>query len=191
MTVIGLIRHGVTDWNQQGRMQGQKDIPLNDEGRKQAMLLGKRLAEEQWDFIYTSSMIRARETADIIARAMGITVSGADDRLRERTFGRVDGTTEAERIETWGPKWRELDHGGEAEADVFRRSFEFLEEIGVQHEGKKVLVVTHGAVIAIILRTLFSGLRDEPLRNTCVNVLYKDGEKWGYHLLNCTKHLNV
>lgn len=190
MTIIGLIRHGVTDWNQQGRMQGQKDIPLNDDGRRQAALLGKRLAAEQWDYIYSSSMLRAKETAEIVAKAMGKKLSGADERIRERTFGRVDGTTEAERVEQWGTEWRTLEHGGESEDAVFGRSLDFIKEIEERHKGQRVLVITHGAVIWIILRNLFPNLPDEPLHNTCVNVLHKAEEQWEYHLLNCTKHLD-
>lgn len=191
MTIIGLIRHGVTDWNQQGRMQGQNDIPLNNDGREQAKLLGKRLAEEQWDFIYASNMKRARETAEIIADMMGKSLSAADERLRERTFGRIDGTTEVERLEKWGPQWRSLEHGGELEANVLARAMDFLNEIERKHRGKRVLVVTHGAVIAIVLRNLFPDLPDEPLHNTCVNVLYKDGDRWDYQLLNCVRHLHA
>lgn len=68
MTLIGLIRHGVTDWNYEYRAQGQVDIPLNDEGRRQAELLSKRMENEEWDYIYSSDLSRALETAEIIGR---------------------------------------------------------------------------------------------------------------------------
>ena len=67
MTTIGFVRHGVTAWNKEGRAQGSSDIPLDDEGIEMAEHVAKRLAEEQWDVIYTSPLIRAKKTAEIIA----------------------------------------------------------------------------------------------------------------------------
>lgn len=68
--IVGLIRHGLTDWNAAGKIQGQSDIPLNDEGRKQALKLAERLKRESdvqpWDFIITSGLSRAQETLSLI-----------------------------------------------------------------------------------------------------------------------------
>ncbi|MGE7057422.1 histidine phosphatase family protein, partial [Paenibacillus glucanolyticus] len=64
--VIGLIRHVITDWNVQDRVQGRSDIPLNAEGRRQAESLAERIKGDSWDVIITSPLIRARETAQII-----------------------------------------------------------------------------------------------------------------------------
>ena len=74
MTYIGLIRHGVTDWNHLGKAQGISDIPLNAEGRKQAAELANRLSNERWDIIATSDT-RAIETASIIAAKLGLPIT--------------------------------------------------------------------------------------------------------------------
>lgn len=74
--LIGFIRHGLTDWNAIGKIQGQTDIPLNEEGRLQARLLGERLLQEpyKWDFIVSSSLSRAEETGSIIASMISLAV---------------------------------------------------------------------------------------------------------------------
>lgn len=189
MTTIGLVRHGVTDWNQEGRMQGKNDIPLNAEGRRQAGLLGKRMAGEEWDYIYSSDLARARETADIIARHMGKTVEGYDPLLSERAFGLLEGTTEQERITRWGPDWRSMDLGGEAREAVIERGMGFLKEMDQRHQDKRILLVSHGALIGALVETLFPDFGYLGLKNTCVNVLEKTPEGWSCSLHNCVRHL--
>lgn len=191
MTIIGLVRHGVTDWNKEGRMQGRNDIPLNDEGRRQAELLGKRLAGEEWDYIYSSDMQRARETADIIAGHMGKRVEGYDPLMAERAFGQLEGTTEQDRLERWGKAWRDMDHGGEAREDVIRRGMSMLEELDARHPGKRVLVISHGAVIGSLVESMFPEFGFIGLKNTCVNVIEKTEGGWKCLLHNCVKHLEA
>ena len=67
MTTIGFVRHGVTAWNKEGRAQGSSDIPLDEEGIEMAEHVANRLATESWDVIYTSHLLRAKKTAEIIA----------------------------------------------------------------------------------------------------------------------------
>lgn len=190
MTVIGLVRHGVTDWNMQGRMQGRyNDIPLNEEGRNQARLLGRRMAGEQWDHIYASDLCRARETADIIAEYMGKQVEGYEANLAERAFGLLEGTTEQERIERWGPGWKDADLGAEPKDAVVRRTLALLDDLHRKHPGKRVLVVSHGAVIGSLLESLFPQFGYMGLKNTCVNILERMDEGWDCLLHNCVKHL--
>jgi 2,3-bisphosphoglycerate-dependent phosphoglycerate mutase len=189
VTIIGLVRHGVTDWNKEGRMQGRNDIPLNDEGRFQAELLGKRLANEEWDYIYSSDMQRARETADIIARHMGKKVEGYDSLMAERAFGQLEGTTEQDRLERWGTAWKEVDHGGESRENVIERGMSMLEELETRHPGKRVLVISHGAVIGALVETMFPEFGYSGLKNTCVNVIQRTDNSWTCLLHNCVKHL--
>ena len=100
---IYMIRHGQTDWNAQIRMQGQKDIPLNDTGRRQASGNGRALQAllgddaEKFDFV-ASPLHRTRETMELIREAMGLARSGyrMDDRLKEVSFGDWEGYTMAE-----------------------------------------------------------------------------------------------
>lgn len=191
MTVIGWVRHGVTDWNEQGRMQGRNDIMLNELGRKQAHLLGQRMREEQWDYIYSSDMKRASETADIIAGYMGMKVEAYDPLLAERSFGQMEGTTEQERFDRWGEGWRTMDHGGEPKEQVEKRWRAVLEQLHLKHSGKRILVVSHGAVIGSMLETLFPEFGYIGLKNTCVNILRKTDEGWECQLHNCVKHLEL
>ncbi len=92
--LIGLVRHGKTDWNAEGKIQGQTDIPLNEEGKAQAIALANRLSGEEriWDAVVSSDLKRAFATAQIIAEKLGIPLLESDSRLRERYFGEVEGT---------------------------------------------------------------------------------------------------
>jgi 2,3-bisphosphoglycerate-dependent phosphoglycerate mutase len=188
---VGFIRHGITDWNIERRAQGQSDIPLNDIGRSQAHALASRLKNElaEWDLIYSSDLSRAKETADIIARMLGLTVA-VDTRLRERHCGLLEGTTAAERIERWGEQWESLSFGGEDDEEAGDRGVNFMKELVVLHPGKSVLVVSHGALIRLTLERLLPDLAmDEHLHNTSVTILTNSGTSWECPLYNCAKHI--
>ncbi|SFM23741.1 Histidine phosphatase superfamily (branch 1) [Psychrobacillus psychrodurans] len=84
MTTIGLVRHGITDWNVLGRSQGISDIPLNNLGKQQASALANRLVlEGGWDVIVTSDLARAKETGQIIAAKLNLSINVFDKRIRE------------------------------------------------------------------------------------------------------------
>lgn len=192
MVRIGFVRHGVTKWNREGRAQGQHDIPLNEEGIAQAEKLGRRLRleEDKWDYVYASDLQRAARTAEIVASAMGKEVI-YDSRLREKTHGRLDGTTVEDRIRLWGPDWKELDHGEESIEDVWKRCKEFLEGISVRHLHDNVLIVSHGAWIRTALAKLVTDREILPIENTSVCVLEREGQGWNCLLLGCTAHLET
>lgn len=190
MVTFGFVRHGLTDWNSQNRAQGQHDVPLNEEGIRQARLLGQRLADEHWDFLYSSDLSRARITAEILAEVMGMRVTGIDPRLREKSHGRLDGTTVAERIALWGEDWAKLEHGEESVDSILARSTDFLRELAARHPGKKILIVSHGAWIARTVEHLLK-VDDIPhVGNTSICVLSGDGEEWSCLLPPCAEHLN-
>lgn len=194
MTIFGLVRHGVTDWNQQGRAQGHSDIPLNSDGLSQALLLGGRFSKEPWDYIYTSDLMRASVTADKIAEALNRKISGIDPRLREKTHGRLDGTTVEERINLWGESWRELDHNEETDQQMLERSLSLLKDLEIRHPDSRVLLVSHGAWIRVLLENLFEDMEITFLNNTCVTIIESPtnpGENWKCLLFNCTNHLEV
>ena len=192
MTTIGLIRHGITDWNSLGKAQGVCDIPLNKIGKKQASVIGERLArEEKWDLIITSDLSRAVETGRIIGNKVDLNISHVDEKIREINCGKIEGTTEEERIQIWGDNWRELDLGMEELEEVSKRGIDFIEEMNRLYRGKRVLVVSHGALIGLTLKRLLpERFPITYIDNASLTILIYSEEKWDCILYNCTKHLN-
>lgn len=188
MATIALIRHGSTSWNKEGRAQGNSDISLDQDGINQAELLATRLRSEDWNHIYSSTLARAKQTALIVGSAIGVDIH-FDDRLRERSGGLIEGTTEEERIEKWGTGWIELDLGLEPIEIVQKRGGEFLEEIMMKHQGEKVLVVSHGALIQFNFINLVPDFPTKDFGNTSITILKKIDNQWICELHNCTKHL--
>lgn len=190
---IGFIRHGVTAWNEEGRSQGNTDIPLNEEGVLMAEQIARRLENEQWDVIYSSPLIRAKKTGEVIAKRKQPIELFTDNRLRETGGGKTEGTTEAERIEKWGESWRDLDMAAEPETEVIARGMAFIEDIKKKHPGQKVLVVSHGSFVRTLLKEL---VEDEEVKqgkvgNTSLTIV-KMGESENHcTLFNCMAHLNA
>lgn len=191
MATIGLIRHGITEWNVLGRSQGISDIPLNEFGKQQAVALANRLSlEEKWDIIVTSDLIRAKETGQIIASKLNLPVSMFDERIREINCGEIEGTTEEERINKWGSNWRELNLGMEKFEVVSKRGYEFLTELATKYIDKRVLVVSHGALIGLTLQRLLPDkFMSTHIENTSLTILINNESKWDCTLYNCTQHL--
>ncbi|MFX3646520.1 MAG: histidine phosphatase family protein [Paenibacillus sp.] len=190
---IGLIRHGLTDWNAAGRIQGQTDIPLNGEGRKQAEQLGRRLLTEeyQWDYIITSGLSRAQETGEIISKLLNVPMLEPDARLKERAFGQIEGLTSEERIARWGKSWDTLDLGQEQIADIQTRALASVEDLWSAYPDQNVLIVTHGAFLANLLTALFKDRYTERIGNLSLTILEKEREDWSPLLYNCTRHLSL
>ncbi|MFD1886510.1 histidine phosphatase family protein [Paenibacillus wenxiniae] len=191
MTTFGLIRHGSTIWNKEGRAQGSSDIPLNENGWQQARLLGQRVAGEQWDRIYASDLIRAQQTAQAIGEAAGLEIT-LDARLRELDGGLIEGTTQAERIERWGEDWKEKDLGLETPESGATRGVACLQELAQRHPNEQILIVSHGVLLSHVLNAI---LHQQPpkwhsLDNMSITVVACDAEhKWDCALYNCTNHL--
>lgn len=187
MTIIGFVRHGVTAWNKEGRAQGSSDIPLDEEGIQAAEKLGKRLVDEEWNIVFTSPMMRARQTSDILAAQSNIEVV-EDDRLRERYGGLIEGTTEQERQQRWGPDWRELDLQIEKAENVVVRGLEFVNEQVQKDPNQRLIIVSHGSFLKRIIVAL---MEDEKyaikIDNTSLTII--DVEKRSCLLLNDTAHL--
>lgn len=190
MTTMGFIRHGSTAWNKERRAQGSSDIPLDQDGVNEARLLAERLSYEEWDVIYASPQLRAKQTAESIAEKLGVKEIHFDPRLREINGGQIEGTIESERIAKWGDNWRELDLGIEKHDSIVERGLAAVRDIQEAHPGKNVLIVSHGGVIRKIVSELVPALKEESsLLNTSVTVLHDSGEVWECGLYNCTKHL--
>ena len=138
MTTLLLVRHGETDWNAAGRLQGHTDRPLNEYGRSQAEALAERLAGDVIDAVYASDLARARETAGIVAARLGLPVAVHAD-LREKNWGNWEGLTAAER--------ERVELVGETTAAHRERTLRVLHWIAERHTGERVAVVTHGGSI--------------------------------------------
>lgn len=192
--LIGLVRHGKTDWNAKGIIQGQTDIPLNEEGLKQAEALARRLANDGplWDAVISSDLQRACVTAELLAEGMDVPLLQSDERLRERYFGVIEGTTEQERRARFGEDWRERQEelGIESDEAVRERGLDMLREWRERHPSRNLLIVSHGSFIAQMLHALCAGLKDERLSNLSYSILELRGGEWNPVLHNCTRHLN-
>ena len=192
MTTIGIVRHGITKWNLLGIAQGSSNIPLNKTGKEQAIALSERLAvEEDWDLIIASDLERAKETAEIIGAKLGLPISHFDARLREMNGGEIEGTTEDERLEKWGADWRSLDLGMETREAVAERATESLQDIVKEYPGKRVLIVSHGGLIGLTLKSLLpEQFKKTLLDNTSITILKNLEGVWQCPLYNCTRHLD-
>lgn len=189
MAVIGYVRHGVTDWNALGRIQGQTNIELNEQGKQQARLLAQRLRSERWDKIYTSDLMRAYETAQIINEALDVELV-EDVRLREVHFGLIEGTTLEERIEKWGTNWRELDLGKEKQSMIDERVSSIVNELSETHAGQRILLVTHGAWIVNSLKYFIPEIdTTERIENASLTIIEQIDGQWTCTLYNSTAHL--
>ncbi|UQZ35142.1 histidine phosphatase family protein [Paenibacillus sp. PK3_47] len=191
MTVIGLIRHGSTAWNKEGRIQGHTDNPLDEEGLLQAAAIAERLSGEEWDYIYSSDLLRARQTAEVIAAKLGIPVAGLLQGIREMDGGQLEGTTEQERVARWGKDWRSMELGLESSESGKLRGARTIEEIALRHPGKRVLIVSHGAILRSSLSGLVPGLDvSQLLKNTSITRIVKDKDTWTCELYNCVQHMD-
>ncbi|WP_226681437.1 histidine phosphatase family protein [Sutcliffiella horikoshii] len=190
MTKLGFIRHGSTAWNKERRAQGSSNIPLDQDGIRDAESLADRIKNEDWNVIYSSDLVRAMQTAEIVARNLQVDEVFLDSRLQEVNGGQIEGTTEPERIEKWGENWRDLDLGIESREMVIKRALSFIEEVTEKHKDQNVLVVSHGSYIRHVLRELVKDLKmEDHLENTSVSTVKVREGLWECELYNCTKHL--
>lgn len=147
-----MTRHGETDWNNQRRWQGHADQPLNDAGRDQARALAERLAGRAIDVVYSSDLVRAHETALIIAGRLGLPVE-VDAGLREVDVGDWSGRAHDE-VEGLDPdgylRWRQGGkgwNGGESYEEMGERVIRTILRLAESHPGRTLLVVSHGGSI--------------------------------------------
>ncbi|EKX36767.1 hypothetical protein GUITHDRAFT_145508 [Guillardia theta CCMP2712] len=177
---ILLVRHGQTEWNVQGRYQGHMDSPLTARGRQEAQLLGKSLpkrlkeSNKMIDNVFSSDLERARDTAKIISAEIGIDTIHTDTKLRERGFGIFEGLTREE-VKSRYPE--EMSTFAKMDLDY---------KVAQNHPGKVSLVVTHGAVISLLMRWMLGipfspqsqAHADFKIRNSCLCELRYVGTKW-------------
>lgn len=173
-TNFGLFRHGQTDWNINFLLQGVTDIPMNETGVEQVKLAAKAMRRDDWDLILTSPLSRARQTAEIISDQLGFDTVVEQELLIERSFGEAEGLSH----EQWRQKYSNLDQipGGESRTELALRSQLLLDTISKQFAGRRVLAVSHGALIRTVI-----AIASE-------NELPRDGERLGNATLNIVGH---
>jgi len=169
---ICLIRHGETDWNVLGRLQGREDIPLNENGKLQAKHCGFALKgmNMNWKAIVTSSLIRAKQTAEIMSDILNVQEIYDDDNFIERDYGKASGLTEKERIALFPDGKYEGIENWETLRDRMYNSI-------IYYAGKffpdNIIIVSHGAAINSILAELSNheiGSGKTRLKNACINM---------------------
>ena len=188
-TRLVLIRHGETDWNVEGRYQGQADPPLNARGLEQARKLARALQDVGIDVIYSSPLRRAWQTASVIARALGVPLY-AEPRLMEIHQGDWEGRLRAEiasrypdLFRRWLTEpWEVTPPGGEHLRDVQRRVYAAVDDILARHRGQTIALVTHRIPIAL-LKVRYQGLDKDAVRtlelpNTYWEVIEVDHGRW-------------
>jgi len=166
MTTLLLVRHGETDWNAEGKLQGHTDRPLNDFGRRQARALADRLAGEEIEALYASDLVRARETAEILGAKLGLPVV-VDPDLREKNWGSWEGLTPPERLT--------VAYEGETSEEHRERTLRAVERIVEHHPHGRVVVVTHGGSLRR-LQAAVSGVANPVIENCALwSVAHEDG----------------
>jgi broad specificity phosphatase PhoE len=180
-TTVGLLRHGQTDWNIDFRLQGITDIPLNETGVLQASTAARLIKPEDWNFIASSPLSRAKDTAEIIASSIGIPEIHIDSMLLERSFGEAEGLTHAE----WKEKFPDgMPPGGESLDELKLRAISLLDHLAVQYRGTRVLAVSHGAMIRKVVRLVSGGelpQAGDRFENTSLTILKHNHEGWKVH----------
>lgn len=168
-TRVLLIRHGETDWNRAGRLQGHTDVPLNARGQAQAASLREALHGETLDAVYSSDLLRALHTAQAAADATGAPLR-VDPGLRERAFGCFEGQQHADIESRWpeqARRWRQRDpafgpEGGETLTAFYDRSLATAERLAAAHPGGSIALVAHGGVLDTLYRAATRLALDAP-----------------------------
>lgn len=180
VTRIVAIRHGETSWNSNGRVQGHTDIALNERGLWQAAQMAQALQERNIDAIYSSDLMRTRQTAQALADAKGLGITFLPQ-WRERCFGEFEGKTFAQ-VQEQSPQealhWRERSPdfapaGGESLNQFQRRVLAALSALAAANTGKDIAIITHGGVLDVLYRHAnglsLAAARSWTIENTSIN----------------------
>ena len=163
--MLYIMRHGKTDWNDGHKLQGQTDIPLNEEGRAMAEKAREEYKDVNFDVVFCSPLVRAKETAEILLRGRDIKIE-FDDRIKEMSFGEYEGLAYSFQIPNCPinvifqhpEDYKESIGGAETLDELMARTGEFLKE-KVEPElekGKDVLIVGHGAMNSSIVSQVWN-----------------------------------
>jgi Fructose-2,6-bisphosphatase len=189
MTALCLVRHGETDWNATGRLQGREDVPLNDRGEEQAIKVGEYLGHSKFNAIFTSPLLRAKETALIVNHFVGHLPLFVSNDFIEKDYGQASGMTVEEKDIRYPdgkiPEMETFNHVG-------ARVMTGLSMIRNRFPEGTVLLVAHGGLINVILSLLSDGrigTGKTKLFNTCISHVVSEGDSWKIVDYNCIDHL--
>lgn len=197
-----LVRHGETEWNRTGRILGHSDIPLNNHGQRQVRMLARRLAGENFSVAYSSDLLRATETAQVLIEGRALAIE-TDSALREFSYGAWEGLTLVEvEIQHSSIFSDQLDLGeqafaapeGESTPHLLRRVRRFVARI-MRHQSAadNVLIVTHAGPIRALLVCLLDLADDDfwRFKADCagLSIVSKEPKGSVLELWNDTGHL--
>lgn len=166
MTRLFVARHGQTQWNADQKICGRTDLPLTEEGLRQAQALAQRVEGLDIDLIIASPMLRARQTAAAVAEKYGLDIM-IDERLIEQDYGIFEGKDRRDPGFLANKRQFAVRYpGGESMMDVAYRVYSLIEEVKLKYPGKTVLLVCHGGVCRLI-RTYFEDLTNDEFFHYC------------------------
>lgn len=201
VTRLYLIRHGATTLSAEDRFAGAVDVPLSDEGRAQAKLLGQRLAGTTLSALYASPLSRTVETAELVGAPQGLKPK-LDAGLREIAHGHWEGLRRKDVEQNFGAEYEAWEEDpftfappeGETGLAVMARALPVIREIVVRHPAQNVAVISHKATIRLLLSSLLGfdarGYRDRlDQAPACLNIVdFKDPVRARLMLYNDTSH---
>lgn len=199
---IHLVRHGESTWNSENKIQGHSDVPLSSVGFQQAKLLAKSLAREKFSCLYSSKLIRARQTAEIVSKSIGIPISYQNE-IKEIFLGEWEGKTPEEVNKEYNngyDRWREnptktIIPGAEPITAFKKRSKKAFEKIIKNHSSDdNILIITHGgfitSIISHVLEVNFDRLITRlPILNTGITKITKHDDKMYIYGINDVSHM--
>ncbi|HHY38623.1 MAG TPA: histidine phosphatase family protein [Clostridia bacterium] len=207
MTTIYLMRHGETQWNKEGIFRGRADIPLNENGRIQAKAAGRRLKRAAITACFTSPLVRAKETAEIVCKEIGLAEPALFGDLIDVDFGEWEGLSKDQVAQMYPELYKRWQTDpvsvtfpcGESLTEVFSRAVAALLCIARDHPEERILVVTHRVLTKLMLTEALGagpGAFWRIMQDTaCINIIdvhtsnRNASERYVVRLVNDTCHL--
>ncbi|MBR3132628.1 MAG: histidine phosphatase family protein [Clostridia bacterium] len=174
---VYVVRHGQTDWNLEGKLQGSTDVILNDNGRNQVSCLSERLKDIDFGIIISSPLKRAMETAQIINKEKKLEIVVFDD-LKERSFGSFEGKVYPDISAFWDYERDYNENGVESVKTMLNRVFNAMDSIISEYKDKDVLIVAHACVM-IGIDCYFNGFKEN---HDFSNYCFENGNYYEYNV---------
>lgn len=187
MTTLYIVRHGRTEWNEKGIIQGHSDSPLTEVGEIQAKMIAEKFKNIKFDYVFSSDLGRAMETAKIINAEHKLTIK-ATELLRERTYGEIEGTS-TYNFKEWENLIKDLSDEEhyifkykdniESDEEIYTRFLTFIREVAIIEPGKTLLIISHGGFMRAILIKLglgnYKNMKHGAVTNSAFVKLETDG----------------